>query len=109
MHELSITRNIVSIVADKAAGRPVRKVHLQIGLLSGIEIPAIQFCFPMCAEGTSLQDAELVIHEVAGKGRCQGCDKDVDLQHLIAVCPCERREPLTITAGEELLVKAMEV
>lgn len=109
MHELSITRNIVSIVAERAAGRPVRRVHLKIGLLSGIEIPAIQFCFPMVTEGTSVHGAELVIHEVAGEGRCEGCDKVVPLEHLVAVCPCERREPVTTTAGEELLVKAMEV
>lgn len=109
MHELSITRNIVSIVAEKAAGRPVHKVHLKIGKLSGIEIPAIEFCFGMCAEGTSLANAELVIHAVDGLGRCEGCDKDVALEHLVAVCPCERREPVRIVAGEELLIQSMEV
>ncbi|MCA9489531.1 MAG: hydrogenase maturation nickel metallochaperone HypA, partial [Myxococcales bacterium] len=109
MHELSITRNIVSIVADKAAGRPVKRVHLTIGKLSGIEIGAIEFCFPMIAEGTSVQGAELVIHQVDGRARCEGCGKDLPLEHLVGVCPCERRELLSITAGEELLVQSMEL
>ena len=109
MHELSITRNIVSIVAEKAAGRAVRRVHLRVGRLAGIEIPALEFCFPMVSDGTALQGAELVVHPVDGEGVCDTCDKRVSLDTLTAVCPCERRAPLRIVAGEELLIHAMEI
>lgn len=109
MHELSITRNIVAIVAEKAAGRPVKKVHLDVGALAGIEISAISFCFPMVADGTALQGAELVVRTIEGRAHCSGCDKDIEVATLSAVCPCERRAPVAITAGEELLVRSMEV
>lgn len=109
MHELSITRNIVSIVSEKAAGRTVARLNLAVGQLSGIEVQAIRFCFDLVAEGTPLQGAELVIDEVAGLGRCDACERDVDLDSPVAVCPCERREPLRIVAGEELLIRSMEV
>ncbi|MEN0062167.1 MAG: hydrogenase maturation nickel metallochaperone HypA [Myxococcota bacterium] len=109
MHELSITRNIVSIVSERAAGRPVRRIHLRIGALAGIEVGAIEFCFGMCTEGTALEGAELVVHEVEGRGECERCGEQMQLQHLVALCQCERRAPLRIVAGEELLIQSMEL
>ncbi|MEM9695304.1 MAG: hydrogenase maturation nickel metallochaperone HypA [Myxococcota bacterium] len=109
MHELSITQNIVGIVAERAQGRRVTKVTLRIGRLSGIETRAVEFCFDICAQGTPVEGAELEIEEVEAAGQCRGCDREVPLEHLVAVCPCDRRAPLQIVRGEELLVKAMEV
>lgn len=108
MHELSITRNIVAIVAEKAAGRPVRKVHLKIGRLSGIEVQAIRFCFGLVSEGTAVAGAELVVNEIAGRARCTECAAEVPLEHPRAICPCERQGRLEIVAGEELLIHALE-
>lgn len=109
MHELSITRNIVALVAEKAGERRVSKVRMEIGKLAGIEIPAIRFCYDVCAAGTVLEGSELQIDEIAGRGTCHGCGKDVAAEHFTARCPCERKERLTIVRGEELLVKEMEV
>lgn len=108
MHELSITRNIVSIVAERAAGRPVKRVKLVIGKLAGIEVPAVRFCFDVVAEGTAVQGATLEIEEPEGRGACRGCGEEVELDRLVAVCPCERRERIDIVSGEELLVREME-
>ncbi|MCA9549067.1 MAG: hydrogenase maturation nickel metallochaperone HypA [Myxococcales bacterium] len=109
MHELSITRNIVSIVAEKAAGRRVERVRLQIGKLSGIEVQAIRFCYDVCAAGTVLEGSKLDVDEVAGEARCTECDKTLPIEHFTARCPCEKRARVEITRGEELLVKEMEV
>lgn len=109
MHELSITRNVVSIVSAQANGRTVCRVTLAIGRLSGIEAEAIRFCFDLVAQGTAVEGAELVIDEVEGRGRCDACEREVQIDDLIAVCPCEKRQPLRIIAGEELVVRSMEV
>lgn len=109
MHELSITRNIVAIVADKAAGRTVRSVRLTVGKLAGVELQAVRFCFDMCAEEAGIGGAELIVDEVEGRGRCQECGEAVALDSLIGICPCPKRAKLVIEAGEELLVKEMEV
>ena len=58
MHELGITRNIVSIVAERAAGRQVTKVVVEIGKLSAIMPDAVAFCFDVCAKGTPLEGAK---------------------------------------------------
>lgn len=108
MHELSIVRNIVALVDDRAAGRPVKRVDVQIGKLSGVDVRAVEYCFSLCSEGTSVEGARLVIEEIEGEGVCSQCDKRVELDRPVALCPCEQRAHLYIERGEELLVRSME-
>ncbi|MEM1347236.1 MAG: hydrogenase maturation nickel metallochaperone HypA [Myxococcota bacterium] len=77
MHELSITQNIVAIVAEKAAGRPVQAVTLRIGELAGVEVEAVRFCFDVCAKGTSVEGAKLEIEQPPGRGRCTACAEEM--------------------------------
>jgi len=108
MHELSITRNIVAIVADHAPGQKVSRVVVAIGELSGIAADAVQFCFELCAKDSPVEGAELVIEHVAGRGRCDACALEVPLEQPFGACEtCGAR--LRVVAGEELLVKSMEV
>ena len=109
MHELSITQNIVGIVAQHARGRAVERVRLQIGKLSGIEVEAVRFCFDICAQGTPVEGAELVIEEIEGAAHCETCDREVGVDAPIARCGCGRGGRLRLVRGEELLVKSMEV
>jgi len=109
MHELSITRNIVGIVSQHARGRAVERVRLQIGKLSGIEVEAVRFCFDVCAQGTSVEGAELEIETVDGVAYCETCDLEVPVDAPIARCGCGRGGRLRLVRGEELLVKSMEV
>ena len=109
MHELSITRNIVSIVAERAGQRRVRRVRLQVGKLSGIEVSAVRFCYDVCAAGTVLEGSTLEVEELEGRARCLQCRQEVSIAHFTARCPCERRARVEMTQGEELLIKEMEV
>jgi hydrogenase nickel incorporation protein HypA/HybF len=108
MHELSITRNIVAIVGEAAAGRRVSRVTLDIGRLSGIMPDAIAFCFPVVAEGTALAGAALAINLIDGRAKCRECDAEFSAQSLFTPCPCGSRAVIRL-AGEELLVKTMEL
>jgi hydrogenase nickel incorporation protein HypA/HybF len=108
MHELSITRNIVAIVAEAAAGRPVRRITLEIGKLSGVLPEAVRFCFDVVAEGTALQGAALEIREPEGRARCRDCGAAFAIATLWAACGCGSRD-LERLHGEELLVKTMEL
>lgn len=109
MHELSITRNIVAIACERAGQRRVHAVHLQIGALSGVDAEAVRFCYDLCTEGTVAAGSRLEIEAVPGSARCQECSRTLPLSEPIALCPCERRAPLTRLTGGELLVTAMEV
>ena len=73
MHELGITRSVVSIVSERAQGQKVLRVTLEVGRLSGMLPEAIRFCFDVCARGTLLEGAALHIIEPEGRGHCSAC------------------------------------
>lgn len=67
MHELGLTRNLVAIVSEQAAGKRVRRVWLEIGTASAIIPDAVRFCFDVVAKGTPLEGAALDIIECDGE------------------------------------------
>ncbi|MFO1058029.1 MAG: hydrogenase maturation nickel metallochaperone HypA [Dongiaceae bacterium] len=108
MHELAITRTIVAIVARQAGGRPVRRVLLEIGQLSGVMAGAVRFCFDVVAKGTPVEGAALEIREPAGLARCRACGESFAQATLFQPCRCGGRE-LERLAGEELTVVEIEI
>lgn len=106
MHELSITRSIIAIVGEHAAGRRVTRVRLKVGKLSAIMPEAIRFCFDLCAAETLAAGAKLEIDEIPGRARCEDCGKEMALTVLAGRCACGGT--LRIIAGEELLIKEIE-
>jgi hydrogenase nickel incorporation protein HypA/HybF len=69
VHELTITQNIVAIATEYSQGAKIYKISLEIGKLSAVMPEAIEFCFDVCCRGTPLENADLEIVEIAGKGR----------------------------------------
>ncbi len=108
MHEMGITRNIVSIVAEHAKAQKVRRVKLEVGKLSAVMPDALKFCFDVIAKGTVLEGATLEIVEVVGKAKCRQCNADVELHDLVTACTCGSRD-LERLSGEELNIKEMEL
>jgi len=109
MHELSLTRSAVAIVTERAAGQRVMRVRLEIGCLSAIVPEAIRFCFDICAQGTSVEGATLEIVEIPGRGRCGNCGMEVALTALVGRCPDCASANLRVVAGEEMMIKEMEL
>ena len=109
MHELSITRSVVAIVTEQAAGQRVTRVRLEIGCLSSVMPDAVRFCFDVCARGTSAEGAALEIIEIPGRGRCDDCNKETPLTVPAGRCPICTTGRLRPTAGQELNIKEMEV
>ena len=67
MHELSITRNVVAICAERCDGAMrVTRVRLEIGRDAGVLADSVRFCFDICARGTVLEGATLEIAEPPG-------------------------------------------
>jgi hydrogenase nickel incorporation protein HypA/HybF len=108
MHELGITRNIVSIVSEAANGRPVRRVTVEVGKLSGVMAGAIAFCFEAVAQGTPLEGSILDIREIEGRARCTICNAEFATPTFYTACPCGSRHSVRL-AGEELNIKTMDL
>jgi hydrogenase nickel incorporation protein HypA/HybF len=108
MHELGISRNIVAIVAEAAAGRRIRRVTVEIGKLSGVVPQALQFSFGLVADGTPAAGAVLDIREIQARARCADCAAEFQVDSFFAACGCGCRQ-LERLAGEELNVKSLEL
>ena len=109
MHELSITRSIVAIVTERAGAERVTRVRIEIGRLSAIVPEAIRFCFDICTKGTAAEGAVLEIVEIPGRGRCRDCAGESALTALVGRCPACGSAALSVIAGEEMIIKEMEL
>jgi hydrogenase nickel incorporation protein HypA/HybF len=108
MHELGICRNIVAIAREHARGQRVRRVAVEIGLLSAVSPEAMSFCFDACARGTELENARLEIIGVSGLRACRDCGRETEAMEVFGACPCGSTNTRT-TRGLDLNVKEMEL
>ena len=111
MHEMALTRSVVSIVEEAARGAEaarVIRVRLEVGALSHAEPEAIRFCYEVCARGTLAEGAVLEIPRPPGRAWCWDCSADVAVPDRLAGCPRCGGHRLAVTGGEELRVKDLE-
>jgi hydrogenase nickel incorporation protein HypA/HybF len=109
MHELSITSSIVAIACEQAGQRRIHAVHVRVGALTGVDVQALLFCYDLCAEGTVAAGSQLKVEHVPGAARCSECRRELQLSSPFGLCPCDKQALLERTAGDELLVTALEV
>ena len=112
MHELSLCHAIIDIIHEHIAKKPchrVLKVILEIGQLTAVNADALRFGFEAATQDTLIEKAILEIIEIKGRALCESCQKTVKLERYYDACPLCGNFLLTITQGEELQVKSMEV
>lgn len=108
MHELGVTQEIVAVVTERAGGRKIKRIVLDIGKLSCVLPDAVRFCFDLCAEGTAAEGAELTIRQPPGRGRCRVCANEFDMERILARCACGSSDVEWLT-GEQLTIASMEI
>jgi hydrogenase nickel incorporation protein HypA/HybF len=112
MHEMSLTESVVDILAEEGRRQGfarVKKVWLEIGVLSGVEPEAMEFCFDVVTRGTLAEGASLEIVRTPGQGWCLDCEKTVALAERFGTCPDCGGGRVQMTAGDEMRVKELEV
>ena len=112
MHELWICNHIMEIVNQYMDGKPyhrIKKIYLEVGKLSAIEKSSLIFSFNIISNSTKAQDAILEIIPIPGEAICDLCKKTISIHHYADSCQYCGSFSLTITQGEELRVKSMEV
>ncbi len=112
MHEMSICQSIVGILEEHAARQhfsKVLKVRLEIGCFGGVEPEALRFGFEAVTHGTVADGAALEIVDLPGRAWCFECSKAFPVTDRLADCPDCRGAQLSITGGDELRIKDLEV
>ncbi len=108
MHEYSIVASLVDRVQREVDARPgavVRRLHVRIGELAGVEIELLRTAFETFRERTVCDGAELAIDRVAAVWACPGCGKAI---HPPMRCDtCSRGAHLS--AGDEIILDRIEM
>lgn len=112
MHEMALCESILQLVEENATTQgysKVKKVWLEIGALSGVELEAMRFCFEAVKQDSLAAQSELHIVELPGRAWCLECGKEVTVQRLYDACPVCGSYQLQVTGGQEMRVKELEV
>ena len=112
MHEMSLCEGIVQILEEQALEQNyprVKKVWLEIGALSGVEIPAMEFSYEVVCRGTLAEDSELEIIQTPATAWCMQCAKTVEVKQRYDACPECNGYQLQVTGGDQMKIKELEV
>lgn len=112
MHELSLAMALVEQIeqaAEKEGAEAVVAIDVRLGALSGVERDPFEFCFPLAAEGSLLEGAELRIEAVPLSVRCAACGRESAPERLEICCAHCGSGAVEILAGREFTVSSMEI
>ncbi len=112
MHELSLAGGILSMVEEAAAREAFKRVvqlHLEVGRLAAVEVPALRFALASLAPGTVLDGAEVLIDEPGAIAECPGCGQTVDIAAHGDPCPRCGAWGLVPRGGDALRVVDLQV
>lgn len=111
MHELSLCQNILKIVQEYVHPPhvDVTYIYLEIGVLAMVEKSALNFSFELLKKGTVAKRATLCFIDIPGRAFCDHCQKSVTITQYYDPCPYCQQFSLTITQGQELRIKSIEV
>jgi len=112
MHELSIAQALIEEL-DRAAraehASAVTRLTVAVGVLSGVEPEALKMAFPLAAEGTLSENAELVVEIVTAEVRCPNCDETTEPLFPVMACVKCGSVDIEVISGRELLIRSAEL
>jgi len=112
MHEMSLCEGILQILEEQAKSAhysKVKTVWLEIGVLSGIEIRAIEFSYEVVCRGTLAEGSTLEIISLPATAWCMACAQSVTIQARHDACPDCGGYQLQVSSGDEMRIKELEV
>jgi hydrogenase nickel incorporation protein HypA/HybF len=108
MHELGIALDLIDVVTRRAAGARVKRVVVEVGILTAVLPDALGFCFRVASEGTLADGAALSIVAEPAKARCRACSLESEQTSVVARCTCGAWD-FDWLSGSELRVRELEV
>ena len=113
MHELSICRGLCTQLHELAAEHgadKIRRVEIEVGAMSNVVPELLDQAFQVMRDSMPLiAGAELVVRRVPLLADCSDCGNEQELQRFVFECPACGSTKLTVTQGEELLLRQVEL
>lgn len=113
MHELSIAQSILETVRTDLKDKKtvmVKKIHISLGVLSGVEKESLQFNFDLIPKDKLFKNVKLLIKENVLEVYCPKCKQKTKIKSSF-VLKCAHCGNLTsdIVKGRELTVDKVEI
>lgn len=112
MHEFSMAIEVISLAereAEKNRATTISEIIIEVGDLSGVEADAFESALGLLVKGSILGNALVNILRVPGRGRCNACDQEFEMNHRMATCPQCQCFPSEINGGQEFRVVSLMV
>ena len=112
MHELAVTKNILSIVISEAAKADAKKVlaiKLTIGALSSFEEDCVNMYFEELSKDTIAAGAKLVVRKICAQLYCENCAEYYTLEHTDYNCPKCGKAGVYRGDGQDFLIESIEI
>ena len=114
MHEMSLVRNLVEVVAEEAAAANVEKItsiHLVVGEGRDIVEDMLPPLFQFLSRGTVMENAEIVVQHVPYMVKCNQCGTKFHLEVMEPekwACPnCQAYKDYELVSGNEFYISKM--
>jgi hydrogenase nickel incorporation protein HypA/HybF len=108
MHEYSVAAEIAAIVKQTAQGRPVKKITLAIGSLSGIFTESLLMYLEIVLPDLGMNNVAIETKEIPATFAC-ACGTEYKADNIAAACPICGGYDRTIKAGHDCTVESIEV
>ena len=109
MHEMALAEGILDVVLDIAQKNPVKTIRIQAGILHAIVPESLEFSFQLAAQDTTAAGAQLSIRKLDAVFQCgQCCEVTAQAAPPFNCSACGSAD-ITFSAGDELLVEAIEL
>jgi hydrogenase nickel incorporation protein HypA/HybF len=113
MHELSLITSVIESVTESLAAYPgarVIEVRLKVGALAAVAEDALQFCYGIASEGTTLKGSRLRIDRLPVVIHCAPCGLDSTLDGVLSFhCPKCGEVCCDLHQGRELEIDSIEI
>lgn len=112
MHEFSLATEVIRLAereAVKAEAASIQEISIEIGYLSGVEADAFETALGLLSKDSVLDKSEVRIIRTPGKGKCNSCDFEFEMNHRMATCPKCNTFPSQINGGSEFRVLSLVI
>ena len=109
MHEFSVAAAVVDTAVRHAGGRRVTLVSVRCGRLRQVVPDSLDFAFGIVARDTLCDGARLEQELVPARLRCEGCDREWEIELPVFRCPTCGGGEVDVLSGDELEVESIEV
>ncbi|MBW1879903.1 MAG: hydrogenase maturation nickel metallochaperone HypA [Deltaproteobacteria bacterium] len=110
MHEYGIVQTLLDRVlleADSRSAISVKRLHVRIGELAGVEPELLTWAWETFREHTLCAEAVLEVETVPARWVCPGCGADIASGGLLRCPDCDM--PARLEAGQEIILQRIEM